>query len=229
MPKTYNKKLLKRYVSGARKKVVMSDNNQTKAIISLERRVKRMAGQRETKYIDSSAYGASMAYNSSVANYSLCTPAQGDGISERVGDKVDPFWVSIKATIASTSTASEVVRVLLIKCKKGNGFTPSIGNASSGLVLQSQGTSQAPWNPIYYPNRSEFTILADRTFTLQGNTTSLKQISFKINKRLSGPCEFVPGTTTPEGGQIWLLAISSTPTGSSPPTLYYTSRVYYKD
>lgn len=209
--------------------VVMNNQVQTNKIRKLERKVTRMSKQRETKYIDTSAYGASIAYNSSVFNYDLCPVPQGDGIKERIGDKIDPFFVSIKGTFYSNSTAPETIRLMLIKCKKGNGFVPSIGNTSTGLVIQSQGTSLAPWNPLFYSNKTEFTVLYDRMFTIQGTGTSMKQFHWKINKKISGPIEFVAETTTAEGGQLYLLAISSTPSGSTPPSGIYSSRVYYKD
>lgn len=216
-------------------KVVMSDNVQTQKIRSLERKVTKLIKDPETKYFDVSqnptpTTSQTLAYNNN-STHQLDQIPQGTAQAQRVGDKVKPYFVTIRGTVAQVAahTNEDTVRILLIKCKKGNGFVPNIASASTGKVLATQGSVNACWSPIQYENKTEFTILYDKVFTLDGGNTANKSKTFVINKKIMGDVEFVPGTTTPEGGSLYLMGISSTGTGANPPYWFFTSRLYYKD
>lgn len=236
MPRRVNRKT-SRFFRASKPHIVMSDPAQTKAILSLRRKVGQLTKGTETKIFDQ--YQGGTAGTSATVSYSfnnvmaLAQPSRDLSDDGMVGDKLNPFYVTVKGTVFQNSATAtpETVRIILLKCKPGNGFVPNIasGTLTTSGVVTGQGSIQAVWNPVYYGNKSEFTILYDRLFTLTGNDAGQSSFNFKINKKISGVIEFQPASTTAEGGQLYLMAISTTPTGSNPPFWYFSSRVYYKD
>lgn len=239
MPIVYKKKFPIKVIQKRPKVTVsMTDNAQTKMLLSLKRKVNHLAKTPEVKFFDTeqgvTGTPQTVAYNfnnSKQLDAISQSTATAVGKNQREGDSIRPFYLTIRGSIFQNAahTTQDTVRIILIRCKKGNGFVPNIGSTTTGKILQYQGAAQAVWSPIQYDNKTEFTVLHDQTFVLQGSNTTANTRNFVINKKLSGTVDYVAGTTTPEGGSLYFQVIASTPTGSNPPSMLYNARLYYTD
>lgn len=233
MTKTYIAKNSKRQKVNVKK--VMSDSDQTKELIKLSRQVNQLRRQPETKNIDYVAAGVSPSYDGLPAAtvFHLTDIAQGDSRSQRIGSSVKPFFLTLKGSVYSTSVSlPSTVRVVLIKTKK-NRFVPRVDGGGTTPADQYMfaypGTQNSNWAPLDMDNKEHFTVLHDSMVEVgplnAGNSNSLS--TFKINVRLGGATSF--DANGADGGAIYAVLNSTIPTASSPPNVYFVSRVYYKD
>lgn len=142
----------------------------------------------------------------------------------RIGDTVIPTKVSIRFHAYNASTSEEnVVRVFLIQMKRGQG-TPSTASFPSVLGCFDQ------------DSLAKFRVLYDKTFTIRQYDSAITGRTgiMHIDKygRALIKAQWDEGSTgalAPDlGGGLYLCAVSDS-IASSHPTVYFGSKVHYKD
>ena len=181
----------------------------------------------EKKCKDLVAYSANIT-NAGYANYPMFQLAQGDGNDQREGDKVSLRKGTLHLTLTRGDT-SNIIRVLVV-------VTPSATPLGLADVLEYASTSAHGDLPFGSPyqikasnNEQTYSVLADRTYQLKGDmSTIVAKIPIKIPKR-GKSCEFVgTGAVSPNNYNVSLLMISDS-TASPHPTASYAMRWKYVD
>jgi len=97
-------------------------------------------------------------------------------------------------------------------------------------VLQNISVISAPFQPILWTNRTKIRVLYDKTYCLKPRVTSgydAKSFGFDINGGLS-TIVFASGTTNPQMGGIYFLAITDD-SAISYPLISYASELIFTD
>lgn len=212
----------------AKVKKTMSEQNQTKEILKLNRAVKQLRSSRETKVYLTGATGGVVSYNTNAATYNLTAIANGNTYATKVGNSIRPFFISIKgaAFLGSGSAAGQIVRVTLIRCKQR--FIPDNSSiAASTKVWEDAATARAVFSPKAWDSKDHFDVLSDQYLNINlGGTT---QVPFTINKKLFGESTFDANSSSSDTGCYYLIYNSTEPLLGNPPTVTFSSRLYFKD
>lgn len=176
----------------------------------------------EKKYHDVTFVNIGM--NNSGAIYSLSAIAQGDTSVQREGKSLLCNSIFVRGSVNVNGSAnSNVVRLMVIRDTMNTGTLPVVTD-----VLDYSGTVLAPMAPISRTKAGRFSVLWSQTFTmsLAGNQVQLFKKYIKVDKHVkyTGPL-----ATDEYKGQLFLLAIASTPTGIGEPYIDMTSRTGYYD
>lgn len=148
----------------------------------------------------------------------LCQPAQGDGNGERVGDKISMKKLLIRLSLVHQDPTN-IIRVMVVKWFE-------VGSPTVTSILQATSLNQnQPYAPINWNNRHQFRILYDNTFASSTYTNAL--LVEKIYLKNLGQQQFQLGSTVPEQGSIYLIAVSDSPV--SGPTLNLVWSISYTD
>lgn len=186
-----------------------------------KKQVKRLIGNRqETKYFTKSYTNVTIDFNGLL--HDLSNVSQGDGDSERDGDKIYLKMVHIRGycQVSSASTYN-VIRFLLVQWKPNS--IPSVSD-----ILQNIGTANAPNSFINWDKRQMFRVLKDWRQIVLGTDRQAAMFNVKItSKKILKQLQFVSGGTTCTN-MVYLLAISDDGLTSFPAFTYY-SRVTYTD
>lgn len=211
-------------------KLVMSDDAQTQQITKISRQVAKLTKAPELKYQDT-IFSTSIAYD--FANeQALATIIQGDGQSERIGDKIKPFSLQIRGYIyqAAAVTSPQIVRLIVLQAKKSSRFVPNLatGSPTAGGVLTNQNSTDVVNGSYFNANRHHFNILYDTMMTFSAVDAKVRK--FRINKKIMTPIQYEPGTTTPDGGMIYIASVSTAASGAgNTPQIVGHARLYYSD
>lgn len=148
---------------------------------------------------------------------------QGDTVAQREGDRINLRDIEWRGQL-SLADSHNYLRFALIQVHyDSQGHTPV---ASDFLETVSNGL--APVSIWKWENRSEYTVLWDKTYLLDSTTTPVAQFSGKVGpQKLSKPVLYNPGLSTGIG-HVYLLTISDS-AAVSHPTFDYDMRIKYKD
>lgn len=169
------------------------------------------------------------------AVHHLTPIGQGVGERQRIGNSIRPVRMKMKVhTYAADST--NLLRFVIFRWHPSAAAgvpTPSSvfeNTAPTALI----GTTGAPLIPIKWADRSDFTVLYDRTFVLEAGATgdgspnhvllNLELFGKKINTRIN----YVDGSTTAVMNGLYLAYISDSGVASHP-GLTVCTQLEYED
>ena len=196
-----------------------------------DRRIKKLENivypSIEWKNRDLTAFDADIT-NAGYQNYPMFQLAKGDTNSTREGDKVSLRRGTLHLSLTRGDT-SNIIRVLVV-------VTPSATYAGLSDVLEyhsysanANGVFSSPYQVKATNSEQTYTVLADRTYQLKGDmSTVTAKIPIKMPKK-GKSCEFVgDGSVAPNNFNISLLMISDS-TASPHPKASYVMRWKYID
>lgn len=182
-----------------------------KAIAANERReveTKRLFGEATTPY--------TVTTGGQITN--LCPLAQGVGNGQRVGDLVSMKNLLIRFSLVHQDSTN-VVRVMVVKWNE-------VGSPALGTILEAPALGQNyPYAPVNWNNRKQFRILYDNLFATSTNTNAV--LVEKVYLKRLGNQQFQVGSTIPEQGSLYILAVSDSP--ASGPTMSLMWSISYTD
>lgn len=200
------------------------------------RKAKAIEGSIETKFHDFRWAPAILTANT----FTGCTQFLS-GTAEsttdqggRIGDKIKPTSLFFRYQVFGTDDPSyggslhqDMVRVMVVKDRSGQGSTPSVSDILQTNNIQS---------PLHRSNTERFHVLFDKTHVLTGYDAprGTAMVSKKKYIRLSGTTSY-KGSTALVGdsdtNHYWLLAMSQNVTSPSAgrPLIQGYTRFNYKD
>jgi len=192
------------------------------AFVKLEKKVNRLVRVKEIKGLEA---GDAVALTNALPNcvgVQLFDPAQGDTISTREGDKIQP--VSCRMTMrvnAGSSTSDNIVqfaRVVILRDKCGGINPPTATEIWGGSATEITQTFDRS-------NRRKWDILYDKTISISqvpvaaGNGTTnidvrhARSMILELAPKVGGrPIYFTEGATTYDKGGLWLYVKGETQT-----------------
>lgn len=201
---------------------------------SIKKTVKAViASKNEEKYFDLKfSLTSTDVYNPSITQ--LSGIAQGVSDSQRVGDSVKPTSLDIRGNIyASVNGAlGQTIRIIVFQ------WRPSLGSYAPSLsAILNNGSTTDGYQPFYQLNRdtrSQYKILADRTYMLLGSTyasgqqTSLAGKYVHLKMKLKQPkIQWQAASTTNQMNGLYMVILSDT--GVTEMSSNFVSRLMYYD
>lgn len=148
----------------------------------------------------------------------LCPLAQGSSNGTRVGDQVMMKSLVLRMSIVHQDSTN-VVRVMIVKWNEVG--TPSLSN-----ILEAPALGQNyPYAPVNWNNRHQYRIMYDNLFATSTNTNAV--LVEKIFIKSLGKQQFQIGSTVPEQGSVYWIAVSDSP--ASGPTVSLMWSVSFTD
>lgn len=177
----------------------------------------------EKKYRDYSQISAAINWSGSTFS-SFCLPAQGDGVSERVGDSIKVTSCKIRCRlVGSGSGTGNLVRFIVFWDKEG-----TVGGPSD--VLDTTGSVSTPLEYYIKDRMHEFQVLADRVYTINSDQSAYRYITFNFYKKnINKHIKFTEGATTVEKNQLKMIVVSDEDPAGAPPRLWFQARTHYID
>jgi len=169
---------------------------------------------------------ATTAINSATAVALLNGIAPGSDIDERVGREVMMKSIQFKAVTYATPATGEdqLHRVLIVYDRQTNA------TALTAAEVLSTANVLAPRN---LENRKRFSILFDRTYTINDSDEPGTFRTIKFYRHLKHPITFnagVAGTVADiTTGSVYLVMIGSNAAGDTAGSIQYSSRIRYLD
>lgn len=193
----------------------------------LQARLSKIEKTIPLKYYDADNTGDNVPVDADFV-VSLVDPAQGDGVTERVGDVVCPIRIVGNLLWSNTfaTDATATVRCTIIQVK--DEFVPATNVASDANGLYSD-TLYTAFCPFYWQNRIHYDVLFDKSMVLGPPASATKARLMPISVKVPRKIFFKPGLTTTESGKIYMCLTSNVAAASSEPVVYYSLRTYFKD
>lgn len=207
--KYFNKKGYKKY------------SNLRKDVFYLKKKVSKI--HNEYKYI-----GTDNAISLTSDSIVHLTPiAQGDGVSDRSGNRVSLQSIHIRGilqggAVGGTATQPQPIRLMLVLAKSWD----STSNIAVSDLLDS--SSYESFRDLEQDTKN-FKVLMDKSYIVYGtyNNPSFAKL-VNINRKVNIPCEFDGGATNQmKRNQLFLVAIADN-TGATG-TFNYQSRIRFTD
>lgn len=219
MPYPYRKRRYKRRWRKYRRRYP-SNLLLSKRITGLARSVRP-----ELKYLDTNATDTDIYTTSGVA--SLTTIIQGDGVSNRSGQKVRLKSIQIKGILqqdTDTAGVTNLYRLVILidkKCEAGAPTWTDVFNNENIYSLRDLAVNNVD------PKR--FKIIWDRTFRtkLDADGTSEEKKHFKFYKKLNHEAEYIQNGGAGGSGGIYILYLGTSATTVT--DLSYEARVRFTD
>jgi len=207
-PKKHKKGNARRFIRKPVKQEVIQLRSMVKQVMSQESK------QPEPKHADL-GLNTTITWGGSV--FTIFAPAQGTGVSNRIGDRCYLRYVTINFTVLSALSSS--ARVLLIWDKQNTLFTASDAIGSSNV-----GTVMATLAPTVFDRRAEFDVIYDKVIDLSANGRNIitHSLRFGLNKHVF----FQQGTSTVLTGALKIFYYTNTSTSI---TLHAHHRVIFTD
>lgn len=185
---------------------------------SFAKKVERVLNkQSELKYYYSSL---DTTVGTTASILSLSSISQGNSVTTRVGDRVNPTSLSIRGRVA-VADAYNLVRILVFKWNNNNlSDSPTsaelISNISSGEAI----TTSAP---LVHKN---YKMLLDKTLVV---TTDNAARYFKYNIKLNRDKEILFNAGANNGHGLYYVCVVSDSAAASHPDVYLQSRLRFRD
>lgn len=204
--------------------------------------VKMLKKRVEPKGYDSSA-SAILLGNTTNYIQNLTPLAQGTDINQRIGNKVRPYSIYLRAVFSGALNSfisgpfSTSIRMMIVQDMNEDGIAPVAGDI---LSTGNNTVSHLNWENSIINKR--FKVLFDKLFQLgkidDSTGTSTSVVTFASNSYLaftkyiklnkaSPVCYSGTNNTSPAKGQIFLFVFSDTNTDR--PTMNYSIRFKYQD
>lgn len=208
----------------------------SRQVAKLSRTVSNLA-KPELKYNDNGRTApANVGFDLNTVNDALCTPAQGDGQTQRDGSAINMHKLYVQGKVNANSAQAEpyVVRIIVLQAKQR--YSPSL-TATTGVtqLLEDANTNDAVHSMYSFVNRVHYRILKDFKITVQSTGTSggaapdIKYFKFGYTfKKFNRTMRFDSNGTTSQMNQIYFLAVSTAGT-TNYPTIEYEARTTFYD
>lgn len=199
----------------------------------LEKRVNRISRSIESKVVDVESAGwFDIPYDDNTAAVQSLAPiGQGTGDSGRVGAHVQPTMLELNMSFLEDGTAGvpALVRYTVIQCR--GRYIPNIVLATTAQAFFTTADDEiSPLSTFEWNNRRHYTVLKDECIPMnqQGqDDRTITATNLKLYPRR--PIIYDDGSTDYENGGIYVVFTSSRATAGNPPSVAFTSRLYYKD
>ncbi len=184
------------------------------------REVRKLQRKQEVKVHDVNAVILNVTTAGDVRNIALI--AQGDGVNQRDGDRISPFWLNMRFQwVGDALGVVEVYRtIIFIDRRQVASTVPSV------LTVLSAAT---PLAMINSQNRNRFSIIFDQTFTRPSDTSSRQSfvgiVKTKVNIQSMQWADATAATLTKNG--LYMLNITNS-SGNDPDFIFY-ARMFYND
>lgn len=201
------------------KKLKTKKTSQKLATVATVKRL--IANVEEVKHFDAGASATSVDFSG--VQWALASIPQGNQDSQRVGDKLKLKDIDVRFEL-KLGTSPNKFRVLVYQWHDMSG-------ASSPLpisILENTGTVDSPLQPYIWSNKSQYTILRDKTYNLETSVSTMVTDRFFIKRGFRKQVNFTVGSSTLQTNGIFLLAITDDGAVTYP-TLAFHSRVRYTD
>lgn len=179
---------------------------------------KLITAGRENKYLDVLLLTTEL-FSGNV--YSLSNVPQGDTDITRNGDQLVQRALRVKGNVIVSDTTN-MSRLILFRWK--NESVPVVGDILSATYV---GTPQAPHSPYHHDGRTNFTVLYDKTFSVDTYNTQRIFDTGWINLR-NKKQYYSGGSSSAEKNGIFALIISDSGAVGNPVT-NLVSRMTYQD
>lgn len=208
----------------------------SKALVSTVNKIvnKKLDKVVEKKYVDFDRTAVGEAMNWATSIRCLSDISQGDGDTNRDGDKVKLLSYEVNGYVFCNANSPTLVRMTVIRFNDADDILSAYGGPKvlGDLVYQaSTGTSAIPMSSFNFDRlrSGQFTILKDKKTWLQ-STTSASELVRKISLRgkIKSSIDFLAGTNRGKG-HIYLILSSGNASGAGNPIFYYYTRVKYID
>lgn len=186
---------------------------------------KAIAASKESNYFNYSVTGTELNYDNAYI-YDLSAVPQGDDISSREGDRIEPTSFMMKGAIANMATTT-VARIMIVQWKP-NTSDENLTSIEDVLYGGSNLYSPHCLPPPDKSQRLKFKILYDRVFS---NTTGATQtIAFNANV-MKFANKYVNYNDSSTGGKskIFLIGTSNVAAASSGPTIVAQGRLRWRE
>lgn len=167
-----------------------------------------VAKTREARYDETGLTSTEAAYDSPIME-DLTTPAQGDGITQRSGEKIKPISVEYRFRVVNAETTNQVFRAIIFQWKQDDVPTLTQVITADG----SAATSSTVYKSYNREENTSYRILYDSGPLLLGGSAqealSTEMIIAGKAKPKSGitPVNFI-GSGVTGTGKIYFLAFS---------------------
>lgn len=155
-------------------------------------------------------------YNGTIAN--LCTPAQGVGFVQRVGDSIKMQTLTLRGKVIAGAANAETVRIIVFNDKQ------NVINTGADL-LDNAGTAYAVLGAKNEASKYQTQILFDRTFNVAPGYRPI--IDFEVVIPINLHTHFVAGSTTIKDNALKNCIISGLVAPTA--TVLWCSYVSYTD
>lgn len=157
-------------------------------------------------------------FNNTGALEQLANPTQGVGRSQRTGDSVKAWGITLRGILtANASETNTHCRIMIIKGNKENGTTPTLSSILQTVDVLS---------PKDHDNRFDTKVLYDKTFSFSNTTKLTKDLNIYL--KLGHHINWSNASTTEEDGGIYIAMLSNV-SSANVPSLQYYSRMTYVD
>ncbi len=152
---------------------------------------------------------------------SLALIAQGDSRTSRDGNKISPFFLSMRINwIGAVASTADVYRTIIFRdMRQASTVVPTV------LTVLSSGT---PLSQVNVATHGRWKILYDRTFTSINDAALRAQFSdvirIKLNKRMG-----FRGAATTDINENGLFMINITNLAANLPSVVFSSRMFFND
>ncbi len=152
---------------------------------------------------------------------SISSIAQGDLVSTRDGDKISPFFFSLRYHWSGTAAAVDgVYRTIIFVDKRQVVSTiPTVA-----AVLE----QTSPFSQYNGQNRGRFKILYDQVFTGTNDVALQQNFTGVISRKMSGNMMYT-GAAATSWTQNGLFMINITNLAANQPAFLFTFRLYFND
>lgn len=147
------------------------------------------------------AYATAPALAGAVTHISVI--AQGDGLSDRSGDKI--FIEKVNLMVNSLSTASNNTRYVLVRDNFNLGTTPAYTDVFTSAFVAS------PYSSLNVVQQKRFRVLCD--FVISGSVAGNSATTVRRTINVNQPCFFSgAASTTKAVGSLYLCVITDVAT-----------------
>jgi len=204
-----------------KKRKYYKKNKSTKAIAYKALKIaKKASASIETKFIDTPIPVTSVNWSGTPISQ-LNDSLQGLADNEHVGDQVLITSIRWRGQFSNNGSNASHMRMIVFYDKYNTVNSP-------GDILEVTGTAQSTVSDYTIDKRSDYIILFDRVFNVDG--TALFTKYSRGRKRIMKKTKFDSGTSSIEKGVIKHFAISDLDPTATPQCQYQMYfRVYYND
>lgn len=183
--------------------------------------VRKVVNRSREKHRHESAYGATGILLGGAGPNSLTSIGQGTGYSNRIGDEIEAYKLTIRGTVVA-GDATNLMRIIVFKFNGDSGVAaPVVTDVVPGFA----GAAGDMWRPQNFSADKDQTILYDRVLS----TSTQRHFTISLyGKRLgSKKVRFNPGATT--GFGKYYICFWSDSAGVPNPTMEYRSVFEFTD
>lgn len=198
-------------------------------VASLSRQLAQVKSSREVKHLDVGLVSSAVGYDTDEV-HNLGAVPQGPVSDERIGESISPTHIHIRGALVNGPSVQTHSTVRLVLVQMRDSTVPQTLTAvGKTQILDNQGTAEAVFSHFEWDNIGKYTVLADRTYSLDGTQANDQDgLNFSMKVRLRRKIKYVTSTSTAESGGIYLLMYADRP-ATSAIAVRFQSRLFFHD